>query len=239
MLKTINEILFGKRKKIKELEEACSTDKIFESILPDDMEGLLKRYKMEQALLSYVANEKMGKLDEEDLKRLRVIERKIIGLLPNELDRQVLEIVSRYNFNIEEFLDENDWKSSFEKKWFEICHFMYYGSPFPQIAMLWEPLPFPGNEFIFWLFKKAITGESDDLLDNVNVEMVKMVKSKKIYGRTFGDQEIQSLGMRVIVIFAGEFNKHANILIDIMREVENGEEVVKEILDIKNNEEDL
>lgn len=203
-----------------------------ENFLPNDLEGLLKIYNLERYLLSSLANQKVGNLTNEDYESLRQVEKRIIQLIPDKTDRQVMEIIVGQNFDIVEFLEGKNWRDIFKQKWLKISHYLYYGTPYPMKPKLWEPLPFSGNEFIFWLLKKAINGNLD-AIQNISVAMASFFESREIYGHVLKEDEIQNVGMRVMVIFCGEFARHTRILIEIMIKIENGEEIVRKILNIR------
>ncbi|MDA2922241.1 hypothetical protein MYX07_03160 [Patescibacteria group bacterium AH-259-L07] len=213
------------RKKRKEIKTPSPEEKE-----PKSMEALIKEYRLEKFVLSYTAQKYHGNIPEHELTSLRKIEEQIINLLPDDFQRSVFRILARHKFDIVDFLKKEDWREDLRTTCRDICHFLYYGVPYPKEPE-WEPLPFPGNEFFFWLLKQAKKHkESDDDIANI---LNAFTHTQEILGCRFSKEERCRIANPLLTVFIGEWRKQTLILIDILYEVEGGESFIRELLGLK------
>ncbi|MDA2922236.1 hypothetical protein MYX07_03135 [Patescibacteria group bacterium AH-259-L07] len=194
-----------------------------------DIETLIEKYRLEKFLLNPVAQKYMGNIPESELKYLRRIEEQIIELLPDKFQRDIFTILARHGFDIVDFIEKDDWREDLQKSCRDISHFLYYGAPYPKEPE-WEPLPFPGNEFFFWLLKQA---RSENISDRTAEIFKTFVEAETILDHSFDQEEKSWIFGRLIVIFAGEWAKQSAVLIDILNESKEGELFVRELLGLK------
>ena len=205
---------------------------ILEEEPPKDLDSLIEDYNFERSHLSWVAYENKGKIPDGYSRRLREIEEQIINLIPDALERAVLRIVARYEFDITDFIKQEDWREEFRKQCLRICHFLYYGSIYPTKPDR-PALPFPGNEFFFWLLMQAKLGSQEDRLKNVSVALGKALDKGEILGCPLNSETLDSLSLRLFVVLAGEWAKQSAVLRDILCEVEGGELFIRELLGLE------
>lgn len=164
--------------------------------------------------------------------KVRETEDKIIAKLPDELQKATFRILQKYRFDFCGFLEKEDWTMQLKEVARDICHFLCYGSPYP-LKPEWPPLPFSGESFFLYLFGKAKDGGKTDSLGRVETifsALKTVVETKELMGNSFAIEDLQNIGMRVMVVFAGEFHGQAGALMDIFCEVDGGEHFVREII---------
>jgi len=197
-----------------------------------DLKELIKDYKAEKLLLSFVAKDDRGNIPESELKWLKEIEGQIIELLPGDFQKGVFKILARYRFDFLEFSEQGDWQQSFREISRDICHFLYRGAPYPQEPE-WPPLPFSGEKFFFWLLTQAKTGKKSNKYENISAALVEAKEKEIILCHHMKGEDIARLANRILVVFAGEWAKQTAVLVDIMCELEGGELFVKELLGLE------
>jgi len=211
-----------KERKNKEIEP------VFDDLENRSEQELVQKYKIEEWILKDKANKTMGKLLESDYEELEKIENAIIKRIPDEFKKEVFRIFAKYRFNIVELLENDHWKEDMKTTCEDICIFLHYGTPYPQISTA-NPLPFPGNEYLLWLLSKA--GEDPkDRKSSIFDAAKPMFNEKKILGYDFNETELQSIANRLLVIFIGEYSKQTSVMIEIWLTVEGGKEYLERII---------
>jgi hypothetical protein len=195
-----------------------------------DMGILIKDYKIESWLLRNLANRNLGKVPEEAYADLKKIENEIIEQLPDPLQREVFKIFAQHKFDIVDLIP--GWKEEMKKVSKEVCHYLHYGSPFPNVPE-WPPLPLPGNVLFLWMLEEAKEEEGKKRYYGLSLFFKKAKEDGEIFGFKISEEELQNISGRLIVIFSGQWAKHSAVLLDILCQVEGGEDFVKEILEIQ------
>ncbi|MCH7759539.1 hypothetical protein IID20_04245 [Patescibacteria group bacterium] len=196
-----------------------------------DMETLIEEYRVETFLLSPLAQKYMGNVPESELKSLRRIEEQIIELLPDKFQRDIFTIFARHGFNIVDFLKKENWQEDLHTTYRNICHFLYWCTTYPRESEFGPLLPFPGNEFFFWLLKQAKKSkDSDDDIGNI---LNTFIGTSEILGHRLSKEEKERIGNPLITVFAGEWRKQSLVLIDILHEVKGGEAFIQGLLGLK------
>lgn len=191
-------------------------------------EELLNEYWLEKLLISSIASQNLGHVDKIYYKKFNAVEHELIARLPDDFQRAVFHIFARHKFDIVDLMKDDSWKEDVRDTCREICHFLYWGSPYPFEARYFV-LPFSGHEFLSWLISKAQIGSEDRQKDIFSAAKT-IADEKKILGYEFSENDIQSVFGRLIVIFAGEFAKKTAVLIDIWLEVDGGKSFIENIL---------
>lgn len=189
---------------------------------------LIEDYRAGKMCVSMAPQTDKGFWEDE----LRRTEDKIIAKLPNGLQKSALMILQRYRFDFREFLEKEDWTAPLKEVARDICHFLHYGSPYPMKPQ-WAPLPFSGEDFFLHLLesaKKSNKTDSAGRIGAISLTLKAAVETKELFGHSFVVEDLQNIGMRVIVVFAGELHGQAGALMDIFCEVEGGEQFVREII---------
>ncbi|MFC1629694.1 hypothetical protein ACFL11_00490 [Patescibacteria group bacterium] len=196
-----------------------------------DLQTLIKEYRGGKALLSIAAQVYMGHVPEHYLERLERIEEKIIEYLPSDFQKGVFRIFVRHEFDITDFIEKENWKEVLQEVCCDICHFLYWGTPYKG-KPAWDPLPFPGNEFFFWLLGQARFGHGEDSVVNILFATEDAIKNREILGHELDKEGVLASGIatRLVVIFLGEYAKQSRVLIDIFWELEGGKSFVRELL---------
>ena len=224
------------KKKDKEMKEYDPLASYYGGKTIDE---LVKMYDTEETWLKFLANDKGGKLEEEDYKRLKRIEDEIIRKTPDEFEKKILRLFADRRYNIVELMNKR-WDEDTKDVCRKICHYLRYGNIYPSTNSLFNPLPFPGHELFSWLLSKTGNDKSDRLHDMFSCA-TEMFKQKRILGHDFSNEEVKkhqflpptidSLGGRILIVFTGEFARQVSIIIEIWKmEGEEGRKYLEEIL---------
>lgn len=207
---------------------------------PKTYEELKKTHGVAKYMVSLERDKSTGEIDEDNfaMRWLRETEKQIINLQEDEFTKSVLRILSRHRFDITHAI-ENGYEKDFVVACREICHFLQYGSPYPVIDSTFGPTPFSGTELFFWLISQA-KSDSEDEREGFSCIVdawrgawdSRVVLGHRLKEETHEEKvELDSLLMRVGLIFVGaEHAGQSAVLIDIMCEVDSGEEFVQKIL---------
>lgn len=203
-------------------------DDLWARIIPKlTLPELLKRYEYEKLSLSILSEGRPNKLSDDDYGCLREIERRIIALQTDRMQREVLTILVRYGFNLAEFFGKQTWQDIIGESIQDIVHFLHYGDTYPRIPK--QPWYFVnGGEFFLWLLEQARDGTGADTTTNIGTALTKAVDKGTLLNRPFTRQTAQDFGHRIIVVVMGEFAKRFRVLVDIFCEVEGGEQFIRD-----------
>lgn len=193
---------------------------------------LIDEYNRWRVIISFANAGKTSPLPDDDvfMQELKKIEGQIIDNLPDELQKSVFAILARHKFDITDFLGQKDWRTIFKEVCQEICHFLYCGSPLTESVEWSIALPVSGEEFFFHLLNCARIGEEEPC-SNLWTAVRKMIEDKKVMEHDFDCWS--NIGGRLIVVFAGEFARQSAVLVDILCEIEDGRNLIKEILNLE------
>ena len=95
-------------------------------------------------------------------------------------------------------------------------------------------LPVPGNQFLFWLLQQGKEGENP--YQSIRESFRKAYDAKTFLGTRFEPpDDMEDIGMSRVgmILFSGDYSTQTKILLAIIREVEGGEDFVKDILGIE------
>jgi len=197
-----------------------------------DLQELFNDYDLESRLLSFLGQKYGGNIPKHEYADLEKIEEQIVDVLEDELQKGIFRILARHRFNIVQLLREEDWQESLRHTCKRVCHFLHFGAPYPGEPE-WEPLPFPGNEFFLWLLCLARGEPREDRIAKIFEQLKEQFEKEEIMGHKFEKSEIQTIGGRIIVVFAGEWAKQSKVLVDVLCELgEPGDAWIKELLEL-------
>jgi hypothetical protein len=203
-------------------------DDLWARLIPErTLPELLKRYEYEKLSLSMLSGGRPNKLSDDDHGCLREIERRIIALQTDQMQREVLTILIQHGFNLAEFFGKQTWQNIIEESIQDIVHFLHYGMILPSKTE--QPRLFRrGDELFLWMLEQARDGAEADRMSNISTGLSHGVKEGSLLGRKFSREEAQEFGHRIVVVVIGEFAKQMRVLVDIFCEVEGGEQFIRD-----------
>jgi len=202
---------FGKKEKQKPKEEFPPPKK-------EDLDTLIKELNDLQATLDLAGPSeslvyKMGKA------RLRELEEKTVDLLADDFQKKVFMILMKHEFDLLK-LFEQDWKETLRAVYKDIAQYL--------VGMLGKELPVSGKDFLFWMLEKAKQGNSENRYQNIGEAILK----GEVYDYSVCDKEtIQQILMFTACIFTSdEYRRQFEVLMEIMCDLEGGEQFIREEL---------
>lgn len=164
-----------------------------------------------------------NRVTEDDKEKLKKIEKEVIDLLPDEFQRKVFEILSENNFNLLEFLKQDDWREPLKSACEDIAYYLNTEHPSNFI----KELPFTGKEFLLWMLQQAKLNSKKDSYEGI----AKALHGQIICGHEISNETIEKIfGICLVVFVSEDYGGQFKILIKITRDIEGGEEFIQELL---------
>ncbi|PJA62902.1 MAG: hypothetical protein CO161_03975, partial [Candidatus Portnoybacteria bacterium CG_4_9_14_3_um_filter_44_9] len=124
-------------------------------ILPKDLAILVRELEDYQRLLNFLGSQR---IDEFDKERLRKLEDRVIGAIPDSFHREVVILIQKHGFDITEFAGE-DWKDKIRSTFEDIASYL---SPNHPLNVVGNRLPVEGREYLFWMLERAKNAPNPD-----------------------------------------------------------------------------
>jgi len=209
-------MLWFKRKK-KSSEE--KTQIIEEKDLPT----LVEELRSWQYTLNRIGSHSRGAVTERDKEILEEKQRKIIQVLPNEFQKEVFNILMKYELNLLEFLD-NNWKETLRVAYRNIARYLDPEYPLQFIGK--ENFPVEGKNFFFWVLIQLKEGDSE----NRYARLGELIKKGDICGHKISEEDvIRIIAMKVsLTLFGKDYGIQSRVLVDIMCNLERGEQFLRD-----------
>lgn len=199
------------RKKEKAKEEIPQSKK-------EDLDALIKELGDLQETLN-LAGPSESLAYKMEKARARELEEKIVGLLADDFQKKVFRILMKYEFDLLKLL-EQDWK--------EVLSAVYGGIAKFLTDMLGKKLPVSGKDFLFWMLEKAKQGDFENRYQNIGEAILK----GEVCDSLIPDEEtIQHILMLATCIFTSdEYRRQFEVFMEIMCDLEGGEQFIREEL---------
>jgi len=193
-------------------------------ILPKDLAILVRELEDYQRLLNFLGSQR---IDEFDKERLRKLEDRVIGAIPDSFHREVVILIQKHGFDITEFAGE-DWKDKIRSTFEDIASYL---SPNHPLNVVGNRLPVEGREYLFWMLERAKNAPDPDERYQTIANTIKMGEIADY--RFDAEQILDSLiSMALVVWFSRDYGRYFTILMELMCDVPGGEEFLqKEILE--------
>lgn len=187
----------------------------------EDLNTLIAKLKEETMLLNWLGK---NKVTESELKELRDLEEKIVDLLTDDFQKKVFRILLKHNIGLLEFL-EGDWKEILRQGYKNIADYL---DPEHPLNFVGKKLPVKGRDFLFWLLKQAKPVDSA----NRYKKIAETIKKGEICGCKISDERLveQIASIVGVVLMSKEYSRQFRILMEIMSDLEGGEQFIKENL---------
>jgi hypothetical protein len=215
-------LLFGRFGKKKEPKKEVQKEEIPQP--KKDPSTLIRELDDTQRILDMLGSSGDKLLVAMEKSKAEELRTEIIDMLSDEFQKKVLKILIKHKFDLLDFVGKDkDWKEEFRAGFKDIA---FYLDPKHPLNFVKDKLPIPGKDLLFWMLQQAKNGKSE----NGYVNIGKALLAGEICGHRVNDRElIQSIFLLMnCVFFSKEYGFQFVVLMDIMREIEEGEEFIRE-----------
>jgi len=186
----------------------------------EDFDTLIEELDDAQSIINLIGPNGDKILLAMEKAKVKELQEKIINLLPDEFQKKIFRIIARHdNVDLVGFLKQ-DWKENLRTGFENIAFYLD-----PKHPLNFLKLPVKGKDFLLWMLQQAKSDNSKDGFANIMNAILK----RDICGIRVSRKRIKDKVFPIVlcVLWSRDYHLQFQILMEIMRDIEGGEEFIK------------
>ncbi len=192
--------------------------------ITSDIPSLIKDLRLWQTTLNMIGQQRVTEVDEKIIKRK---ENKLIEAIPDKFQKEIIKLAQKYKFDITEFAEEG-WQKKIKDAFENIASYLSTSHP---LNFLEGKFPPEGEKTLFWMLEQAKKSPSTDKRYQFIIDGVKKGVINDYHFPTDEETLASIFLLLQCVLFSREYGVYFSMLMEIMCDIEEGENFIrKEVL---------